>query len=88
MGSLQAVEMAEALELEEALAWHLRANHYPPIPLEMVGVCVEAIQAVNEYDENREVELPAGVTYKGSATAPAHAIVTGHHLEPWIDRED
>ena len=88
MGSLQAVEMAEALEIEEALRWHLQVNHYPPIPTEMVAVCIEAIQAVNDYDENREVELPAGVTYKGSPTAPAHAIVTGHHLDPWIERED
>ena len=88
MGSLQAAEMAEALEIEQALIWHLQVNHYPPIPTEMVGVCIEAIEAVNDYDENREIELPAGVTYKGSPTAPAYAIVTGHHLDPWIERED
>ena len=88
MGYKTAMDIAEAMPIEEALTYHLQVNHYPPIPLAMVGVCVEAIQAVNEYDENREVELPAGVTYKGSATAPAYAIATGHHLEPWIDRED
>lgn len=88
MGHMTAMEIADALPIEEALHYHLRINHYPPIPTEMVGVCIEAIQAVNEYDENREVELPAGVTYKGSPTAPAHAIVTGHHLDPWIEREE
>ena len=30
MGSLQAQEMAELLTMEDAIAWHLQSNHYPP----------------------------------------------------------
>lgn len=89
MGSLQAQEMANSgLSLEDSLHWHLRANHYPPVPIEMIPVCVEAIEACNEYDEERQIVLPLGVSYKGLTSAPAWAIVDGHHLDAWIDREE
>lgn len=88
MGALQAQEMAEALPLEDALAWHLRANHYPPVPHEMIPVCKEAIEAVNEYDFDRQIELPLGTTYRGLTTAPASAIVEAHHLDSWIEIEE
>ena len=46
MGSLQATEMANSgLDLESTLGWHLRVNHYPPVPTTMVPVCMEAIDA-------------------------------------------
>lgn len=88
MGSTQAREMAERLELDQALTWHLRANHYPPIPLEMVEVCKDAIVAFNELDYNREIDLPLGTTYRGLTTAPASAIVDAHHLDAWIETEE
>lgn len=88
MGSLQAQEMADLLPLEQAMAWHLQVNHFPAVPSEMIPVCIEAIEAVNDYDESREIAMPLGTTYKGLTTAPAWAIVNGHHLEAWITRED
>ena len=90
MGSLQAHEMAELTDLDTALTWHLRANHYPPIGYEMVPVCREAIEAVNDYDFEREIDLPLGVLWRGLTTAPASAIVEGHRLYAWIqiDEED
>jgi hypothetical protein len=88
MGSLQATEMAELTDIDTALTWHLRANHYPPIPLEMVAVCKEAIALCNEGLENNTVDLPHGTSYRNAPYAPAWAIVDAHHLDPWIDRED
>jgi hypothetical protein len=88
MGSLQATEMAELTDLETALTWHLRANHYPPVPLEMLEVCKEAIALCNEGLENNTVDLPLGVRYRNDTYAPAWAIVDGHNLHPWIQRED
>lgn len=85
MGYTQAQEMAELTDLDTALAWHLRANHYPPVPLEMVPVCIEAIDLVNEGLGNNEVELPAGVYYRNDTSAPAWAIVDAHHLSPWLE---
>lgn len=89
MGYNTARDMAEALPLEEALRYHLTVNHYPPVPTEMISVCVEAIEAMNDEDYNREIDLPAGTSHKGLTTAPACAIVEAHHLEAWlIDEEE
>ena len=85
MGSLQSVELAESdLDLETQITIQLRSNHYPPVPVSMVPVCIEAIDKVNAGEGNWLVELPQGVYYKGEIVAPASAIVEQHHLEYWI----
>ena len=89
MGSLQATEIANSgLSLEDSLAWHLRANHYPPIPIEMIPVCIDAIDLMNEGLPNSQIELPLGTSYRGDTTAPAWAIADAHHLGAWIDEEE
>jgi hypothetical protein len=88
MGSLQAREMAELMEIDSALAWHLRANHYPPVPVSMVEPCKEAIQAFLEGDYLRKIELPNPVKYHGSSFAPADAIVEQHHLDAWVELDE
>jgi hypothetical protein len=52
-----------------------------------VQPCIAAIAACNAGDVDAEIDLN-GTTYKGSATAPAHAIVDGFHLDAWLDFED
>ena len=93
MGRLGAEGMKEAsdelgLTLEAQLEWHLTGNHYPPVPVSMVKACVEAISAVNEGELDRAIELPEGISWRGSRTAPASAIVEGHHLETWCYSDD
>lgn len=88
MGSLQAQEMSEMLSLEDGLAWHLRSNHYPPIPLEMIPVCIEAIDAYNDEDYEQQIDLPDGATWRGNVFAPAWAIVEGHRLYAWVERDE
>jgi len=88
MGSLQAVEMAEMLSMEDAIAWHLQANHYPPVPLSMVEPCIEAIQNALAGDWWKPVELPNPVKYKGSTHAPTSAILEQHHLAPWLELDE
>jgi hypothetical protein len=98
MGSNMAIEMANGtldnlginLEIEQQIAIHLRGNHYPPVPLSMVQPCVEAIDAVNDLGLwDLEIEMPEGITYKGSTYSPAHAIIEQHHLHAWIiEREE
>lgn len=85
MGSLQAQEMAELADLDTALTWHLRANHYPPVPLSMLQACKDAIEFCNDGNPYELIQLPDGVTYKGEDSAPAWAIVEQHHLSAWID---
>jgi len=86
MGAQLARDLAETdITLEQQITYHLRANHYPPVPYEMVQVCLDAIDAVNYGDPYQEIELPDGTYYRGNTAAPANAIVQGHHLDPWVD---
>ena len=89
MGSNFANDLAsmESLTLDQAVGIHLSANHYPPVPQSMVQPCVEAIFAVNDWNADKDIELPEGVSYKGSPTAPAWAIVEQHHLDAWESYE-
>ena len=88
MGYTTAVGLAEDLSLEAGLAYHLQANHYPPVPVAMVQPCIEAIDAYWEEDFDRAIEMPKGVFYKGQTHAPAWAIVEQHHLEAWLQESD
>lgn len=85
MGSMQAAEMAELASLELGIAWHLRHNHYPPVPECMDEICIEAIMAARAEDFDSEIALPDGVTYRGRCAAPVWAIIEQHHLHDWVD---
>lgn len=92
MGNNFATEMTDGtledlgihLTLEQQISIQLTSNHYPPVPTSMVQPCIAAIQACNEDESDRLIELPEGVSWRGQTTAPAWAIVDGHHLTPWV----
>ena len=88
MGIMALEDMANNASMTVALSWHLQSNHYPPIPLTMVDVCVQAIDLVNISEGYELVELPEGVLFRGSTSAPAYDIVEQHHLDFWITKED
>jgi hypothetical protein len=73
------------ITLEDAIGMHLRGNHYPPVPLSMVPVCIEAINAFNEGDASVMVKLPEGVSWRGQLEAPAYSIIEAHHLDAWLE---
>jgi len=87
MGNLQAREMANIPEitLDEQLNWHLRSNHYPPVPASMIEPCKLAIDAYWEDDLDKEIELPEGTYYRGKKTAPAREIIIAHRLDAWCE---
>lgn len=85
MGYNTALDLSETLDMETAIAIHLQGNHYPPVPTSMVQPCIDAINAYNEGDYNRSIELPAPITWRDRNTAPASAIVEAHHLDAWLD---
>ena len=92
MGNNFATELADndlfpELDLETAIGYHLQGNHYPPVPLSMVEPCIEAIDAYYDEDYNKLIEMPEGVSYRGSKYAPAYAIIEQHHLEAWLPEE-
>jgi hypothetical protein len=98
VGSLQVQEFASLtaagdVSLEQSLAWHLRANHYPPVPLSMIEPCIQAIEIGQRYqwgdaDLNDRVDLPDGVLWRGEENAPAWAIIEAHHLDAFIQSEE
>jgi hypothetical protein len=92
MGSMQASEFASLvaegnLDLISALTWHHGSNHYPPV-LHMMDAAQEAIEAANEGDWERMINLPAGLRWRGETEAPVAEIVSGFHLESFISQED
>ena len=91
MGNQFAIDLADSeLSLEAMLAIHLQSNHYPPVPLAMVLVCVKAIDSYNaNFNGSELIELPEGVSWRGAPSAPAWAIIESHHLSEWCsDGED
>jgi hypothetical protein len=87
MGRLTAMAMTDeelGLTLEEQIGFHLRSNHFPPIPLTMVEPCIQAIDYANEGEWDKLVSLPEGIGYKGLTAAPVWAMIEQHHLETWI----
>ncbi len=93
MGSVTAIGLADTtLDLETQLAYHLKGNHYPPVPVEMVKPCIEAIDAFYDEDFDRMIDMPMvgdfQILYKGMSHAPASAIVEQHHLEWFINPVD
>jgi hypothetical protein len=93
MGSVTAIGLADTtLDLETQLLYHLKGNHYPPVPAEMVAPCIEAIDAAYDEDFNRMIDMPMvgdfQILYKGNTQAPAWAIIEQHHLDFFIDPVD
>jgi hypothetical protein len=88
MGLNTAIDLAENLDLEMAIGYHLQGNHYPPVPLSMVQPCIDAIDAYYDEDYDRMIQLPAPVLWKGRDQAPASAIIEAHHLESWLPETD
>jgi hypothetical protein len=89
MGSITAIGLQDTvLDLETQILYHLKGNHYPPVPAEMVQPCIEAIDAYYDEDYDRMIDMPMvgdfQILYRGETQAPAHAIVDQHHLSWFI----
>ena len=88
MGHNMAVDLVKSvIDIHQSITIHLRSNHYPPVPYSMVQPCIDAIYACDEQEYDKLIELPEGVEWRGQSSAPAHAIVEGHHLEAWLYSE-
>lgn len=87
MGSLQASEFSNlvdegAIQLDQALTWHLRGNHYPPIHLDFLASAKKAIELANEGDFTTEITLPNG------KVKTVGGIIEGLHLDSFVKYEE
>lgn len=73
---------------DSILSWHLRSNHYPPVPLSMLPVCKEAIDKANDGLWDEMVDLPKGITWRDNDYAPVREIIEAHHLDAFLRRID
>jgi hypothetical protein len=93
MGSVTALGIQDTvLDLETQILYHLKGNHYPPVPAEMVAPCIEAIDAYYDEDYDKMIALPMvndfQITWRGQTEAPARYIVDAHHLSFWLPEEE
>jgi len=94
MGHMGAMGMMGAVEdgmigIRQALSWHLSSNHYPPIPEIMVDVAMAAIEAGEDEDWDRLIDLPDGVEHRRyGKRVPASAVIESMHLDTFIQGEE
>lgn len=82
MGTLQALEMKEVLELEQLLHWHLQYNHFPPIHPIFIEIAKKAIDLANMDEWETNVILPNG------KILTVADIVEQLHLTTFLECED
>ena len=59
MGRLQAEEMQNWADFDTALRWHIRSNHFPPVPSEWIPVakqCIEKARDIPTWDDGEYVD--------------------------------
>ena len=81
MGTIQALEMKEVLELDQLLHWHLQYNHFLPIHPIFIETAKKAIDLANHNDWDTQVTLPNG------RILTVAEIVEQLHLESFLDNE-
>ena len=89
MGRSSLEGMLEVADKDVALKWHLRSNHFPPHPVEMVAVAAAAIDAANDDDFDRLIDLFDGVTWRdGRSSVEAWRLIDSLHLEGFIEQDE
>lgn len=73
------------LSLDDALEWHLRGNHYPPVHRSFIPIAKKAIEICQQglYEENpklynKRIKMPNGLV------RTAAEIVEGLHLDGFL----
>lgn len=81
MGHMHATEYAsgEHCDFDTGLIAHLRSNHFPPVSLQFVPTCKEAIEFILDGNAGHLVTMPNG------KTLAANKILEGLHLQPFLE---
>jgi len=86
MGIMKALAYGELdLSIEDQVRLHFTQNCYPPIPLFMVDVAMQAIIACCEEDYFEMIELPDGVSFRnGEKEVSASQIIESLRLDAFV----
>lgn len=88
MGYITALDLKDNLPLADAMRVHLQHNHYPPVPVSMVPVCLRALKFAKRGDWDHNLRLPRDTKYRGKRLAPVSAVVEAHHLDAFMEVND
>lgn len=86
MGLMKSLAYGELeLSFEDQIRLHFTTNCYPPVPLFMIPVAVQAIDFYLEEEYFALVELPAGVSFRnGEKEVSAAQIVESLRLDSFV----
>jgi len=92
MGNMQAMDMADAInkkwiDLGTALHWHLRYNHYPPLPVALIETAKTAIERANEGDFDSQIELPQDISFRGRSKMSVYDAVEYMRLNTYVNHQ-
>jgi hypothetical protein len=76
----------QGLPLEVVLEWHLTGNHYPPLPVALIPVCIQAIKNANEGNWDDWIIFPPGHGFVAGETTAR--IVEACHLESFLNQDE
>jgi hypothetical protein len=80
--------IGQQVNIDVTLHWHLRSNHYPPLPLDLIEPCKQAIEAGHEEAWGRRIDMPEGLQFRGRDWATAQDIIESCHLEAFFEDEE
>lgn len=89
MGSTGTRSMLEHATNEDAvLEWHMRSNHYPPLPRCLIQVAKDVIRALRDDAPEELIQLPDGIEHKEyGREVPAHVCADSWHLWEFAERD-
>ena len=70
--------------LDRQISIHFSSNCYPPVPQFMVQVAIDAIDAVNDQDYGRVIDLPNGVQFRNASWVTASQVIDALRLDAWV----
>lgn len=91
MGRSSLEGMLEMTDLDTALGWHMKSNLLgsPSPPSFMIPVAAAAIDAANEGETDRLIELPDNVEFRDGRTAvEAWRIIESFRLDSFIEQDE
>lgn len=89
MGRMSLLSMLEETDLDTALSWHLKSNHYPPLPDCVKKLAKEAIDKANEGEWDAKISLEGtGISWRGQKEVPVSACIEGWHLHDFLNNDE
>ena len=78
-------KLLESNDIEKSLEFHFCYLCYPPVPLYMIPIAVEALEKVVSGNGCFSIDLSHGVTWRRESSVRAIAVVKSLYLQAFVD---